>query len=219
MAELLDHVELESDQTATASIIWLHGLGADGHDFEAIVPELKLPSSMQIRFLFPHAPVRPISINNGEEMRAWFDFIPHSETSGSEEITISASQIGVFIEREMERGIDSERILLAGFSQGGVIALQTALRYPQRLAGVLALSTFLFDYTSTEKEQTDANLAIPIMMAHGTMDLMIPIMRAATSRENLIRLGYDVRWYDYPMGHQVCVPEIEEISRFFQELL
>ena len=156
MAELLDHVELESDQTATASIIWLHGLGADGHDFEAIVPELKLPSSMQIRFLFPHAPVRPISINNGEEMRAWFDFIPHSETSGSEEITISASQIGVFIEREMERGIDSERILLAGFSQGGVIALQTALRYPQRLAGVLALSTFLFDYTSTEKEQTDA---------------------------------------------------------------
>ena len=219
MAELLDHVELESDQTATASIIWLHGLGADGHDFEAIVPELKLPSSMQIRFLFPHAPVRPISINNGEEMRAWFDFIPHSETSGSEEITISASQIGVFIEREMERGIDSERILLAGFSQGGVIALQTALRYPQRLAGVLALSTFLFDYTSTENEQTDANLAIPIMMAHGTMDPMIPIMRAATSRENLIRLGYDVRWYDYPMGHQVCVPEIEEISRFFQELL
>jgi len=216
---LLEHIELEPDQTANATVIWLHGLGADGHDFEPIVPELKLPDSNQIRFIFPHAPIRPVTINEGEEMRAWFDFIPHSETSGSEDIAVSAKQIEAFIARELQRGISPDRILLAGFSQGGVIALQTALRYPERLAGVLALSTFLFDVTATENERTDANLAIPIMIAHGTMDPMIPIMRAATSRENLIRLGYDVRWHPYPMGHQVCLEEVEEISRFFQELL
>jgi phospholipase/carboxylesterase len=216
--ELLDHIEIEPETPATASVIWLHGLGADGHDFEPIVPELNLPSSLSIRFIFPHAPIRPISINNGEEMRAWYDFIPHSETAGGDDIELSTRQIEMFINREIERGVQSHRILLAGFSQGGVIALQVALRFETRLAGVLALSTYLYDYTRTEQERTDANLAIPIMMAHGTMDPMISIMRAATSRENLIRLGYDVRWFDYSMGHQVCLEEIEEISLFLQEL-
>ena len=219
MSELLEHSEIEPDGVATASVIWLHGLGADGHDFEPIVAELGLPESLSIRFIFPHAPVRPITINGGEEMRAWYDFIPHSETSGGEDIVQSAAEVRLFLEREIERGIQPGRIVLAGFSQGGVIALQTGLRYAHRLAGILALSTYLHDVSSTENELTDANLAIPVMMAHGTMDPMIPIMRAATSRENLIRLGYDVRWFDYPMGHQVCVDEIEEISRFFQEVL
>ncbi len=218
MSEMLEYIEIEPDGVATASVIWLHGLGADGHDFEPIVPELEL-ESLQVRFIFPHAPVRPITINDGEEMRAWYDFIPHSETAGNEDIRQSAVEIHRFSAREMERGIDSNRIILAGFSQGGVIALHAGLRYEHRLAGVLALSTYLHDFSGTENELTDANLAIPIMMAHGTQDPMIPIMRAATSRENLIRLGYDVRWFDYPMGHQVCIEEIEEVSRFFQETL
>ncbi len=219
MTDLLDHIELEPDSTAIASVIWLHGLGADGHDFEPIVPELKLPESLPIRFIFPHAPIRPVTINDGAEMRAWYDFVPHSETAGSSDIAESASQINAFLEREIEKGIPASKIVLAGFSQGGVIALQTGLRCEHRLAGILALSTYLHDYTATEAELTDANLAIPIMMAHGTQDPMIPIMRAATSRENLIRLGYDVRWFNYPMGHQVCLEEIEEVSRFFQEIL
>ncbi len=219
MSELLDHIEIEPETTATATVIWLHGLGADGHDFEPIVPELRLPDSLPVRFIFPHAPVRPITINEGAEMRAWYDFIPHSETAGTEDMVESSHQIRQFISREIERGIPASRILLAGFSQGGVIALHTGLRYEERLAGILALSTYLHDYANTEKERTDANLAIPIMLAHGTQDPMIPIMRAATSRENLIRLGYDVRWFDYPMGHQVCMEEIGEISSFFQEIL
>jgi len=214
--ELLEHIELEPEVPATATVIWLHGLGADGHDFEPIVPELGL--DLPIRYIFPHAPIRQVSINDGAEMRAWYDFVPHAETGGSDDIDLSTAQITAFIDREIERGIESQRILLAGFSQGGVIALHTALRFPKRLAGVLALSTYLHDYTGTEAERTDANLAMPIMMAHGTTDPMIPIMRAATSRENLIRLGYDVRWFDYPMGHQVCMEEIEEIARYFTEM-
>ena len=219
MAELLEHIEIEPSSDAVASVIWLHGLGADGHDFEAIVPELRLPDTLAIRFIFPHAPMRPVTINGGEEMRAWYDFIPHSETAGSDDIARSAEQIRQFLDNEVSRGISPSKILLAGFSQGGVIALHTGVRYEKRLAGILALSTYLHDFSGTEDERTDANLAIPVMIAHGTRDPMIPIMRAATSRENLIRLGYDVRWFDYPMGHQVCHEEIGEISSFMQEIL
>lgn len=214
----LPHIEIEPPVPATATVIWLHGLGADGHDFEPLVPELHLPNDHGIRFIFPHAPVRPVSVNNGDEMRAWYDFVPHSEQSGGDDMAESGQQIVEFIEYEIARGIPAHRILLAGFSQGGVIALHAALRFDQRLCGVLALSTYLHDFSATEAERTDANLAIPIMMAHGTQDPMIPIMRAATSRENLIRLGYDVRWFDYPMGHQVCLEEVEEIARFFAEV-
>jgi len=215
--DLLEHIEIETGENPTSSIIWLHGLGADGHDFEPIVPELNLPDSLRIRFIFPHAPRR--LINGEQEMRAWYDFVPHSENSGGDDIQISQKQINAFIERELDRGIFSNKILLAGFSQGGVIALHTALRFKHRLAGVLALSTYLHDTNQVESERDDANLALPIMMAHGTQDPVIPIVRAATSRENLIRLGYDVSWFDYPMGHQVCLEEIEEVSRFFQTLL
>ena len=215
----LEHVELEPPVDATATVIWLHGLGADGNDFVPIIPELDLPSDHSIRFIFPHAPVRPVTINGGAEMRAWYDISPHSDTAGTADIQESSVQIRAFIDFEKDRGIPAHRILLAGFSQGGVIALHAALRLEERIAGVLALSTYLHDVNSVEAERTDANLAIPIMMAHGTMDPMIPIMRAATARENLMRLGYDLRWFDYPMGHQVCIEEVEEISRFFAEVL
>lgn len=217
--DLLPHIEIEPDQAATAAVIWLHGLGADGHDFEPIVAELNLPGSLAIRFIFPHAPIRPVTINAGAEMRAWYDFIPHSGDSSNDDIQKSSESIYAFMQREMQRGIPSERIVLAGFSQGGVVALYTGLRATQRLAGILALSTYLHDVAATEREQSDENLAIPIMMAHGTMDQMIPIMQAATSRENLIRLGYDVRWFDYHMAHQVCMEEIAQVADFLIEIL
>ncbi len=217
--DLLDHVELEPQVPATATVIWLHGLGADGHDFEPVVPELKLPESLGVRFIFPHAPMREVTINNGASMRAWYDFIPHAEHSGTDDIEISAGQVRDFIDNEITRGIAPERIVLAGFSQGGVIALHTGLRLPHRLAGIIALSTHLHEVNRVEAERGDENLALPIFMAHGTQDPMIPVVRAATSRENLIRLGYDVRWFDYPMGHQVCPEEVEEIAAFLLEVL
>ena len=216
---MLDAIEVEPGIAATASVIWLHGLGADGHDFEQVVPMLELPDALPVRFVLPHAPEREVTINNGERMRAWYDFIPHSETEGQGDIETSRQQICELIASEEERGIPPHRIILAGFSQGGVIALHTALRQDVRLCGVIALSTYLYDAAASEQDMNDANLALPILMAHGKFDPMIPIMRAATSRENLIRMGYDVRWYDYDMEHQVCVPEIEDISRFIQELL
>ena len=215
---MLEHITIEPKGDAQAAIIWLHGLGADGHDFEPIVPELDL-EDLNIRYIFPNAPERPVTINNGEQMRAWFDFQPHSETAGNEDIDTSAAQLMEFIEAQMSAGIPSHRILLAGFSQGGVIALHTALRYPARLAGVMALSTYLHDPQGCEAALNDANLAIPVFMAHGQGDPMIPIMRAATARENLIRLACDVEWRDYPMGHQVCMEEIEDISAFIRRVL
>ena len=217
--ELLEHIEINPSVEARSTVIWLHGLGVDGHDFEPIVPELNLPEDSSIRFIFPHAPLRSVTVNDGAEMRAWYDFTPHSETVGTEDIAESTTQLEHFIEREIERGISTQNILLAGFSQGGVIALNTGARFDRRLAGILALSTYLHDSAGTHAEMNDANLAIPIMMAHGTQDPMIPIMRAATSRENLIRLGYDVRWFDYPIGHHVCLEEIQEISAFLAEVL
>ena len=217
--ELLDHIEISPSIEAKSSIIWLHGLGADGHDFEEIIPELNLPEDSSIRFIFPHAPVRSVTINDGAEMRAWYDFLPHSDTAGTDQISESTAQLKQFVDREIKRGISSQNIMLAGFSQGGVIALNAGTRFDRRLAGILAISTYLHDFAGTQAEMSDANLAIPIMMAHGTQDPMIPIMRAATSRENLIRLGYDVRWFDYPMGHQVCLEEIQEISAFIAEVL
>ena len=217
--ELLEHIEINPTEETQSTIIWLHGMGADGHDFEGIVPELNLPEDSTIRFVFPHAPFRSMTINDGTKMRAWYDFTPHSETSGANDIDKSTRQLEQFIEREIDRGISPGNILLAGFSQGGVIALNTGTRFNKRLAGILAISTYLHDFKTTQAELNDANLAIPIMMAHGTQDPMIPIMRAATSRENLIRLGYDVRWFDYPMGHHVCLEEIREIATFITEVL
>ena len=215
---MLETVVIEPEQPAQGAVIFLHGLGADGHDFEPIVPELGV-DDLQLRFVFPHAPERPITINEGEPLRAWYDFVPHSEHAGSDDIKGSALSIKALLQAQIDTGIPPERIMLAGFSQGGVMALEVGLRYEQRIAGIIALSTYLHDAATTERERTDANLALPIFMGHGTADPMIPIMRAATSRENLIRLAYDIEWHDYPMGHQVCVEEIEDIARFIRRCL
>ena len=215
---MLEQIVIEPDGPADSCLIWLHGLGADGHDFEPIVPELGL-QDLALRYIFPHAPIRPVSINNGEEMRAWYDFEPHSETAGADDMQVSSDAINTIIESQLDAGLPSERILLAGFSQGGVIALYVGLRHPMRLGGLIGLSTYLHDPATTEEERTDANLALPILLGHGHGDPMIPIMRAATARENLIRMAYDVEWHDYPMGHQVCLEEIQAISDFIRRIL
>jgi phospholipase/carboxylesterase len=194
-------------------VIWLHGLGADGHDFEPIVPELRLPKP--VRFVFPHAPVRPVTINQGMRMRAWYDIFQFG--GGAEDETgIRASQklVGELIKAEKGR-----KIVLAGFSQGGAIVLQTALRHPERLAGVLALSTYLPLASSLAAERSPANQELPIFMAHGQFDDLIPIDRAERSREFLTQLGYNVEWHAYPMPHSVCAPEIADISRFLARVV
>ncbi|HEY8251067.1 MAG TPA: alpha/beta fold hydrolase [Burkholderiales bacterium] len=209
----MDAVEIETGPRPGAAVIWLHGLGADGHDFEPIVPELRLPKP--VRFVFPHAPVRPVTINQGMRMRAWYDIFQFGG-GPEDEAGIRASQKLVEKLIEAEKG---KKIVLAGFSQGGAIVLQAALRHPERLAGVLALSTYLPLAATLEKERSEANQDLPIFMAHGQLDDIIPVGRAEASRDALARLGYNVEWHAYPMPHSVCAPEIEDISRFLSKIL
>jgi phospholipase/carboxylesterase len=215
-----DAIQIEIGNSPTAAVIWLHGLGADGHDFEPIVPELRLPPSAGIRFVFPHAPVRPVTLNNGMRMRAWYDIF---QLGGGpeDEAGIRASQALVegMISEEKKKGIQPGRIVLAGFSQGGAIALQTALRHPQRLAGVLALSTYLPIAAKLEAERADANRSVPIFMAHGLHDDIIPLPKAELSKDVLAKNGYAVEWKTYPMPHSVCAEEIGDIARFLVRLL
>jgi phospholipase/carboxylesterase len=209
----MDAVEIETGPNPAATVIWLHGLGADGHDFEPIVPELGL--TKPVRFVFPHAPVRPVTINQGMRMRAWYDILQFG--GGPEDETgIRASQKLVEKMIEAEKG---RNIVLAGFSQGGAIVLQTALRYGERLAGVMALSTYLPIASSLAAERNDANKDLPIFMAHGRFDDIIPIERAQRSRELLEKLGYSITWKEYPMPHSVCAEEIADIARFLVRLL
>ena len=214
----MDALELETGRNPEAAVIWLHGLGADGHDFEPIVPEIEL--AKPVRYVFPHAPVRPVTLNSGMRMRAWYDIF---QLGGGpeDEAGIRASQkvLQELISREHERGIDSKRIVLAGFSQGGAIVLQTALRHAQRLAGVLALSTYLPLNRTLEAEKSAANADLPIFMAHGIYDDIIPFDRAQASRERLESLGYAVEWHEYPMPHSVCPPEIADIAAFLNRVL
>src|SRR5216117_2354961 len=200
MSELLETVEIESGPSPRASIIWLHGLGADGHDFEPIVPELGLPASLPVRFVFPHALLMPVTINGGAVMRAWYDVTGDGR---EDETGIRASQARVetLLAREKARGIGATSIVLAGFSQGGAVALQTGLRYPERLAGLLALSCYLPLGDTLAAEASPAGRDVPIFMAHGTDDLLIPLTRARRSRDKLIDLGYRVTWHEYPMPH------------------
>lgn len=209
----MDAVEIETGPNPQAAVIWLHGLGADGHDFEPIVPELEL--ARPVRFVFPHAPVRPVTINNGMRMRAWYDIF---EFGGGREddAGIRASQKLVEDLIKAERG---KKVVLAGFSQGGAIVLQTALRHPDALAGVMALSTYLPLAATLAAERHAANHKLPIFMAHGRFDDIIPIDRARKSREVLERLGYPVTWKEYPMPHSVCAEEIADISRFLATIL
>ncbi len=206
-------VEIETGPEPRAAVIWLHGLGADGHDFEPIVPELAL--EQPVRFVFPHAPLRPVTINNGMRMRAWYDIFQFGG-GPEDEGGIRASQK---IVEELIAAEKGRKIVLAGFSQGGAIVLQTALRHSQALAGVLALSTYLPLAATLEAEAAAANRKIPIFMAHGQYDDIIPLARAEASRDALQRLGYAVEWHAYPMPHSVCAPEIAELSKFLNRVL
>ncbi len=214
----MDAIELESGRNPQAAIIWLHGLGADGHDFEPIVPELAL--AKPVRFIFPHAPVRPVTLNSGMPMRAWYDIF---QLGGGpeDEAGIRASQVSLesLIARETGRGIAPGRIVLAGFSQGGAIVLHTALRHAERLAGVLALSTYLPLAGALEQEAASAHAGLPIFMAHGRVDDIIPLERAQASRQRLQALGYALEWHEYPMPHSVCAPEIAAIAAFLTRVL
>jgi phospholipase/carboxylesterase len=217
----LSTIEIAPNIPARATVIWLHGLGADGHDFEPIVPELHLPPALAVRFVFPHAPLQPITINQGYVMRAWYDVagLDLSQTEDAEGIEASASLLRELMERERQRGIPAERIVLAGFSQGGAMALHTGLRYPQRLAGMLALSAYLPLAARFAQAAHPANAGTPLMMAHGTRDPVIPIRLGEASRDLLQRLGYRVAWHTYPMEHRVCPEEIADIAAWLTAVL
>jgi phospholipase/carboxylesterase len=218
MSEPLPTVEIETGPSPQAAIIWLHGLGADGHDFEPIVPELGLPASLPVRFVFPHAPLMPVTINGGAVMRAWYDVAGDGR---QDEAGIRAAQARVeaLLAREKARGIRAVSIVLAGFSQGGAVALQTGLRYPERLAGILALSTYLPLADKLAAEASPANRAVPILMCHGIQDSVIPLSAATRSRDALRALGYAVDWREYPMPHAVCAEEIADIGRWLRTVL
>ena len=216
----LESVEIETGPKPGAAVIWLHGLGADGHDFEPIVPELGLPAAMPVRFVFPHAPMRPVTINMGMRMRAWYDILQlGGGTEDESGIRSSQGLLEDLIARETARGMPQDRIVLAGFSQGGAVVLQTALRHPERLAGVLALSTYLPLSMKLKEERAAKNSDLPIFMAHGQYDTMIPMERAARSRDALQALGYSVEWREYPMPHSVCPEEIAEVAAFLLRIL
>jgi phospholipase/carboxylesterase len=219
MTELLEAIELETGKGPTTSIIWLHGLGADGHDFEAIVPELDLPA-IPIRFVFPHAPMRPVTINAGMVMRAWYD-VSDAAIRREDEAGVRASQacLEALIGREKERGTSANRLLLAGFSQGGAIALHTGLRHRERLAGVMALSCYLPVADKLAAEAHPANRGVPVFMGHGSEDPIVALARAVESREMLRREGYAVEWHDYRMPHSVCLEEIHDISAWLRGVL
>ncbi len=204
-----------------ASIIWLHGLGADGHDFEPIVPELRLAADLGIRFIFPHAPVRPVTINAGIPMRAWYDVRNPDLRQFEDAVSIieSTTLINRYIERETESGIPAGKIIIAGFSQGGAITLHCGLRYSERLAGLLALSTYLPLPDRLSNEASNINRDIPIMMMHGEYDPLIPVTAGRQSCEFLKQAGYDVSWKTYPMPHAVCAEEIGDISVWLNERL
>jgi phospholipase/carboxylesterase len=220
MAELRDAIEIETAPNPATSVIWLHGLGADGNDFVPIVGELELPAA-PIRFVFPHAPLQPVTINNGMVMRAWYDILGADLARREDERGVHASQglVEALIAREKARGIAARRILLAGFSQGGAIALQTGLRHPERLAGIMALSTYVPIAESLAAEAHAANRDVPIFMAHGLYDPIVPVAAARRSRALLERLGYAVEWHEYPMPHSVAREELDDIGAWLARAL
>ena len=221
MSALLETVEVEPKVRAEASVVWLHGLGADGHDFESLVPELRLPPRPAIRFVFPHAPVRPVTINAGWRMRAWYDIagLDRNAPQDAEGIRASAAEVRALLARERERGVAAERTVLAGFSQGGAIALFEGLRQPERLGGILALSSYLPLADTLAAEAHPANAAVAILMAHGTSDPTVPLALGESSRADLEARGYTVEWHTYPMGHAVCAEEITDVRRFLLRVL
>lgn len=221
MNPLLESIEIETGANPQHAVIWLHGLGADGHDFAPIVPELGLQNAPAIRFIFPHAPIQPVTINGGMAMRSWYDIYVADLVRHEDESGLRQSQIEVqnLIARENARGIPTENIVLAGFSQGCAMTLQTGLRLPERLAGMLCLSGYLPLAAAVEKERHQANQNTPIFMAHGSMDPVVPLTRAEASRQQLETMGYQVQWNVYPMPHAVCPEEISAIGQFLKQVL
>jgi phospholipase/carboxylesterase len=219
---LLDCIEVNPSGKPAATIIWLHGLGADGHDFEAIVPELRLPDSLPVRFVFPHAPERAVTINAGMVMRAWFDIFDLNLGANSvdkEQFLESVEMLEALIENELRSGLASDRIVLAGFSQGGAIVLHTGLHLQKRLAGILAMSMHLPTLRDRSAALSPENREVPIMMAHGQMDPVIPVARAIETRQELTRLGYAVSWHEYPIQHNVCAEEVADIRAWLMGVL
>lgn len=217
----LSCVELEPIKPAKASVIWLHGLGADGHNFEPIVPELCLPEGLAVRFVFPHAPYRAVTVNQGMSMRAWYDIFGFESTTHQDRpgIMEAASSINALIEQEKQRGIPENRIVLAGFSQGGAMALHCGLRYPKKLAGILALSCYIPIADTLEAERSVANQKTPIFLAHGTEDDVVPIDWAYLAKRTLEQLHYTVNWHEYPMRHAVSPSETRDISTWLKACL
>lgn len=217
---LLDCIQQDTGAGPRYAVIWLHGLGADGHDFEPIVPELGASVSTPMRFIFPHAPTQPVTINGGMVMRAWYDItaMDLSAAVDADGINRSSRHLEHLVGAAVDSGFPPERIFLAGFSQGGVIALHTGLQYPDRLAGVIALSTYIALPGAVQQSASDANRTLPIFMAHGRYDPVIPCSLGERSRDFLAREGYPVQWHEYPMEHSVYPDEIRDLAEWLNEL-
>lgn len=219
MSELLDCVQVDTGADARWTVLWLHGLGADGHDFEPLVPELVRPGWPALRFLFQHAPVRPVTVNNGMRMRAWYDITGMEIARGQDEAGIrqSMAQVEALIVSESDRGIAHDRMILAGFSQGGAIALAAAVRRNAPLAGAVGLSTYLPLGAESAAESTAESRATPVFLAHGAQDPVVPQTLGERSRDHLVELGYQVTWRSYPMQHSVCAEEIRDLADWLEQ--
>ncbi len=217
----VETIEVETAAQPSASVIWMHGLGADGHDFEPLVPELVRPGERALRFIFPNAPVRPVTINGGYAMRAWYDIVGIDRHSAQDEKGIRASDalIRTLIRRENERGIASSRIVLAGFSQGGAMALYAGTRYPEKIAGIMGLSCYMLLATQFDKERTADNQQTPIFLGHGTQDPVVHPLLGEETRKLLETSGYSVEWHTYPMPHSVSAEEVADIATWLRRVL
>jgi phospholipase/carboxylesterase len=212
----LQYSEIETGENPTAAVIWLHGLGASGHDFEPVVPELGLPEDAAVRFIFPHAPNLPVTINGGMSMPAWYDIkaMDIDRVVDTEQLRASADAVARLVEREKEKGVPADRIIIAGFSQGGAVAYELGLSYPERFGGILALSTYFA--TADTVQRSEANADVPISVYHGTFDPMVPESLGVRSVETLKEMGYDPSYQTFPMEHSVCLEEIQDIGRFIR---
>jgi len=220
-SSLLPSIEIETGPAPSRSVIWLHGLGADGHDFEPVVPLLDLPASPSVRFVFPHAPARSVTVNGGMVMRAWYDIRRADLATEEDEVGLRESQAAVeaLISQEKLRGIGAERVVLAGFSQGGAVVLQTALRYAERLAGIMALSAYLPLPDAAEAERHAANTGLPIFMGHGLQDPVVPAALGITSRDRLRSFGHPISWHEYPLPHSVSLQELNDAGKWLTGVL
>ena len=221
MTKLLENIEIETAPNPEAAIIWMHGLGADGNDFVPLVRELDLTGLAGIRFVFPHAETMPVTVNGGYLMRAWYDISNADLVRREDEGGLRRSQLQVeaLIDREKARGIRADQIILAGFSQGCAMALQTGLRHPEKLAGLMCLSGYVPLSTTVAHERSEASIDTPIFMVHGRQDGVIPIARAEQSRDLLKSIGYQVEWHDYPMQHSLCQEEVDHIGAWLKKVL